>query len=208
MQSDFLTACQHTRERMEIPPAPTAAIRHAARNRGTEQGKHRRTVVAAFAASIFLVAVAAAAVLSRTHVQVMKSGWVHISSDTLTYTKRPTEQQLRSAATKLDFPAILPTGLPAGSVLAGIARFGTEALVLQYNLPGSWRASHHLLKMVIAHRTASGVSVDGARTLYTLASKPVQAHWNVGQEEVIAVGYAATPAELANIKRAMLFGHE
>lgn len=120
----------------------------------------------------------------------------------------PTPAKLQALVRKENFRAVLPSGLPVGTTLAQAARYGPGAFDVSYNFPGKWRVSHHLLRIIIANRADVGAVIAPSRGGYTFQTGPVQARWTIGDEEVTALGYAATPTELANIKRAMIRRHE
>ncbi len=162
--------------------------------------------MAAVLASATLVA-AGAAVWNGTHVSYDRSGGFEVRAEKMTSLKDPTFGNLRSFANHADFPVVLPAGLPAGTTIASVHMFGSSALLLQYNLPGAWRRSDHVLSLILANPNSIGGSPKIPPKSYNLrlgrkGSGAVQ--WAIGREVVILTLSTATPAELAHIKRAMI----
>ncbi len=228
MRSDFDDRCRGARELMPVPAIPLAAIRNAAAAEFRPHellgyGKRRKGLITALLAGVSVAAVAAGAgVLSGTHVFFNLSGPTQLSTDRLDRTKDPTAEDLRSAARHADFPVVLPAGLPAGTTPTELLTAGPSALLLQYNLPGAWRRSNHILDIVLANPETLGSSPKRARGTYSLeicgiCSKVnpqalrvggVAAHeglqWLIGHEGVIVLRSTLTPAELAHVKNAMI----
>jgi hypothetical protein len=217
MRSDLGSICQDARARIAVPPLPLAAIRAGAECRPLPQrGRRRKGLIAAVLAGVSVAAVAAAAeVLSGTHVSVVRSRAVLVSSDRLTLTKDPSAEELRAAARQAGFPVVLPAGLPAGTKLHTLALTGSSAVLLQYDLPGAWRRSNHVLTMVLADPKTLAADPNALATapqhgrrgyVLELGGAPGRGavRWIVGGEAVVVSPGALTPAELARIKRAML----
>ncbi|MDQ6780325.1 MAG: hypothetical protein M3Z37_04115 [Candidatus Eremiobacteraeota bacterium] len=103
---------------------------------------------------------------------------------------------------------MLPAGLPKGSTLLSLARAGSSAILLQYNLPGAWRRDNHVLALVLANPqsfAATSKSMPGDYLLDLSGGTTHRGvHWTIGHEDVILAGSTLTPAELAHIKSAML----
>jgi hypothetical protein len=207
MQYDLTSLCQDARARIDVPSVPLRAIRKAARQRGTPL--RRRTLFVVFAAALSLGAVAAAAVWHAMRVYVGSTGAVDIYyAHTMTIKQHATQADAVSAARRVDFPVILPTGLPAATRLQSVARVERSVLMLDYDLPGAWRRSHHLLAVTLADPAIVGTTKSAPANVrwmmlhYDQRRRTVR--WRVGGEEVIIAWNNFTPAELARMKEAML----
>jgi hypothetical protein len=209
MRFDLESACRDARAGMAVPPVPLGAIRAGAERRPATSGKQRRNgLVAAVLAGVSVAAVAAAAeVLSGTHVSVVPSGAVLVSSERLTFAKNPSADKLRAVTRQASFPVVLPAGLPDGTKLHTLALTGSSAVLLQYDLPGAWRRSNHVLTMVLADHKTLGAAPKRGRPGYVLELGGTPGNsavrWTIGREEVFVLPGTLTAAELARIKRAM-----
>lgn len=130
---------------------------------------------------------------------------VEISTANLkTQFANPTAADVDTAVRGANFPVTLPTGLPNGTKLKTLLSSG-DAIMLRYDLPGAWRASHHAAWIVLANPSTIGSfgTSGSVRLAFISQGKPI--HWRVGGEEVIvAIHDAMTTAELARMKQAML----
>ena len=116
----------------------------------------------------------------------------------------PTRADVDAAMHRANFPATLPAGLPNGAKLKGLWS-SDGAIMLLYDLPGAWRASHHIAWIVLAKPEAIATAAGAQKVKLLLASQGVPIRFRVGGEEVIiAMHNAMTPAELARMKQAML----
>jgi hypothetical protein len=207
MQYDLALLCHDARARIDVPAVPLSAIRNAATRRKTPL--RRRAIIAVLLSALSIGAVAAAAVWQATHVYVGSSGPVDVYAHTMTIKlKNATAADLVSAARQVDFPVVLPTGLPAGTRLWEVGRADRRALMLSYNLPGAWRSSHHLLDIVLADPVIVGSAISDPykQRLIVMRYKQPQrtVRWRVGGEDVIVDWHNLTRAELARMKQAML----
>jgi hypothetical protein len=214
MQSSFDVSSRAARAAIAVPAIPLDAIRHAAHNRPNERaGRRRRNIAAAIAASLSLVAVAAAAE-KFGHVQISldPSGTVKVAFDGMggrwKPVRNPGEQDLRKAARAMNFPVILPKGLPEGTVAEGLMVLGPGAMQITYNLPGAARRSNHLLFVILANpKSVAPQAAPPAHSKYALQFGQTTGlgamRWMVGQEEVIVLKSTITAAELAHFKAVM-----
>jgi len=200
MQSDLALLCRDARTRIEVPAVPLTAIRHAA----ALPQPRKPAWLSALLAGISIVAVATAAVLG-THITFEPDGKLLITANNMQVRfANPTAADVEAAARGANFPVTLPAGLPNGAKLKGLWR-SSGTIMLLYDLPGAWRASHHVAWIVLANPSAIGFSKTPGNMRLALASQGKPIHWRVGGEEVIiAMRNAMTPAELAHMKRAML----
>ncbi len=207
---DFVDLCRGARERMSVPAIPLAAIRNAAECRPVpEYRKRPKGLITALLTGASIAAVAAGAeVLSVAHVLFNPSGTVQLSSDRLEHTENPTAEDLRSAARHAAFPVVLPAGLPAGTTPVMLLRAGSSALLVQYDLPGAWRRSNHVLDILLTSPQTLAASPENVRRNYELQLGGTAAHggvhWTIGHEDVIVLQSTLTPAELAHLKSAMM----
>jgi len=211
MQSNFGNSCQAARTRISVPTIPLASIRTAAEAR-SHSGRAKpwlRPLAAAFA-SVSVVASAAGAAVWSTHVSLTKAGTVILTGDSVHTTRHPTSADLHSAAYRVDFPVVLPQGLPSDTKLSGLTRIGTSALVLTYDLPGAARRNNHLLGVVLASPASTTAVSNDARVKpmshrdYTLNLGHAREHWSVGAQDVLVLPPSTmTFAEIARMKQAM-----
>lgn len=208
MHSDLLERAQIARDHIDVPNFPLASIRSAAA-RSPKPAPHRRTIIASILAGLSVVAIAAAAeVMTQTQITFTPQGGMVISSDAKHSSRmNPTEADIRDAIAHLDFPAILPSGLPEGTVAKQLGTEGSDALYIRYDLPGAERQSHHMLYIFLAnHNTITGrpASRNGSSSLYSLRMGDRGEFFRIGAaESVIVVSNGLTPAEFATIKASM-----
>ena len=208
MQSDLDILCNGARKQIAVPAMPLAAIRAGARRSAPSVRKRwTRAVSAALAGASIVAAAAGAAVLSGTHVSFDRSGLFEVRAQKMTSLRNPTLANLRSFASHADFPVVLPAGLPAGTTIASAHMFGSSALMVQYDLPGAWRRSDHLLTLVMANPDTVGGSPQTLPRSYEVRvgrKGPGAVQWAIGHETVLVMSSTATPAELARVKSAMI----
>jgi hypothetical protein len=204
MQFDLPERCRAARETIQVPPFPLTQIRLAA-DRPLPIFR-RRSFGAACLAGLSAFAIAAAAVWQQTHITFTHSGGMVIRSDAHSGS-RPihSDAEIREAAAHLDFRAILPQGLPAGTRPIRLFTSGSDVLAITYNLPGEYRRSHHMLWIFLANPSTLSGKMPQSKPyrLRTFGRSMSAAHWRVGPEEVIVVSNGLTPAELARLQRAM-----
>jgi hypothetical protein len=214
MQSNFALACKNVREAIPVPAIPLDAIRHGTLPRSSERaGRRRRGVLAAAVASLSIVAAAAAAeVFGHVQVSLEPSGVVRIAFDGAgghwLPVRNPTEQDIQKAARAMNFPVILPKGLPAGTTAMQLMALGPGAMQITYNLPGASRRSNHLLFVILANpKSVAPANATPPKAKFTMEfgqTKGLGAErWMVGQEEVIVLKSTITAAELAHFKAVM-----
>jgi hypothetical protein len=206
MHSDLLERAQAARERIGVPAFPVASIRSAAA-RAPKPAPRRRTLLAAILAGFSVVAIATAAEVLQTHIKFTPGGGMVISSvGKGATTLNPTDDEIREAAARLDFHAIVPSGLPEGTVAKQL-QGGSSAMDIRYDLPGAERASHHMLYIFLANpATISGkapglASPRSNRTTFAALTRAEL--FRVGDEQVIVVSNGLTAPELASIKASM-----
>lgn len=215
MRSNFELSCSVAREAIAVPAIPLDAIRAGAQSRPSESARRRRRgVLAAVIASFSVVAVAAAAeMFGHVQISLQPSGVMRVAFDGTgehwAPVRNPTDRDLQKAARAMNFPVILPTGLPQGTTPMMLAVLGSGAMQIVYDLPGASRRSNHLLFVTLAN--PKSVASDGAKPLrgeYSMEGGQTKgagaARWMVGQEEVIVLKSTITPAELAHFKAAMM----
>ena len=208
MHYEFEARCRDARAGIAVPPLHISAIRDAVAAR---RPSRRPTFIVTVAATIALGAVAAAAAW-QTHVYVATNGTVNLYAHRMTVkfaapTQRGalTQADALAAARQVDFPVVLPTGLPAGTRLTNVTRADTSAISLGYDLPGAWRRSHHLLNVVLANPVVVGSTRPPATARFIIERWLKPSHtvrWTVGGEDVIVSG-SLTSAELARLQAAM-----
>jgi hypothetical protein len=203
MHSELLERFRIARNNIVVPTFPLSSIRLAAQS--APHHRARGPIAAAIAVSLFAAGIAAATVMLQTHITFTPSGGMLIKSDAKSGS-RPihSEAEVREAARHLNFPAILPAGLPEGTEPIRLFTSGSDLIAVTYNLPGAQRRSHHLLWIFLANPAAMS-PWKAPRAAYQLRTgRMTQAHWRAGSEEVIVVSNGLTPQELAAIKRAMI----
>jgi hypothetical protein len=215
MQSNFELTCKSAREAIAVPALPLDAIRRGLQHRPRERaGVRRRGVLTAVVASLSIVAAAAAAEMFG-HVQVSldPSGAVKIAFDGAgghwMPIQHPKDQDIQKAARAMNFPVILPTGLPEGTTTAQLMVPGPGAMEISYNLPGASRRSNHLLFVILANpKSVTPDSATPPKSAYTMEFGQKTGlgavRWMVGQEEVIVLKSTITASELAHFKAAMM----
>lgn len=214
MQSDLLALCRDARTRIDVPAVPLDAIRSAAQPDRIIPGRPRWKIWTLSLLSVASIAAAAAAATwYGTHV-TLTSGAVTLSADRITAKFRNASSKDVSAAVRsANFPVILPAGLPNGTRMTSVFTAGPSAVMLGYSLPGAWRASRHLVYILLANpaivsNSSSSTNPAGKITLRVpaldLPSSRPPIRWRVGGEEVIVGNNTLTPSELARVKNAML----
>jgi len=171
-------------------------------------------VVAATVFSAVAIAVAAE-IYARTHVFLNSNGGmapvIAVDPGTAgTLNQHATDADLRAAAQRLDFPVVLPAGLPAGTTPFQLSVIGKSAMEITYDLPGAWRRSDHLLFVLLTNER-DVVDLNGASVpANARRGLPMQQHlrtiqvWQVGHEVVVAMADNITMQEIDAMRRAML----
>ncbi len=206
MQSDLRAACEAARLGIAVPEIPLAAIRSAAERAPTPNNHHKRIIAVILSSFVIAGAAAAAEYWKGAHVgfgpfgnslRISTTGPFHLKVN-------PTREDLRDLARQATFPVRFPSGLPAGTTIAEVG-YGPSIILADYNLPGTWRRSNHLLRVVLADPRALTGSSEPHAFVFRIGGLAAtgSVHWNVGGEVVIVMRSLATPAEMQNIKRAM-----
>ncbi len=213
MQSDFERSCEIAREAIVVPSIPLEAIRHAP-NHPRTPARRRRGLIAAIVASVSVVTAAAAAeIFGHVQVSIEPSGTVKMYSDGLggggAPVRNPNDEDLRKAARAMNFPVLLPAGLPSGTTAEGLMVYRPGAMQIAYNLPGAWRRSNHLLFVILANpASVAPGNAAPAHSKYTLEFGQKTGlgavTWRVGHEDVVVLKSTITRAELAHFKAAMM----
>jgi hypothetical protein len=200
MQDDLVLVCRDARARIEVPAVPLSAIRNAA-----ALPQPRKTGwFTALIASISIVAIAAGAAALGTRVVIDSAGRTQVIFNAPhAQSANPTAADVAAAVQRANFPVTLPAGLPRGSQLKQLVS-SNSAIILRYDLPGTWRASHHIAWIVLANPETVATSDTAGRMQLELSSQGQPIHWRIGGEEVIiAMHSAMTQGELAQMKQAM-----
>ena len=204
MHSDLYELCATVRDGMAVPPFPRASIHASVANAAPP--RRRKYVMPALVATGALLAMAAAAeVATQTHIGFTPSGGMVIESPLNGGSRAiSSDAEIKEAASHLNFRAVLPAGLPEGTKATRLESLGSDAMVVYYDLPGAWRASHHLAWIFLANpATLGNQSSSPARYSLRSGGRMSQAHWRVGAEEVIVVSNGLTAGEIDTIKQAM-----
>ena len=206
MPSDLNDLCATARERIVAPPFPRAQIMTAAQ-RSPESNPRLHRLSAAIIAGISIIAIAAAAELAtQSKIRFTPSGGMVLSSSAASSFSREihSSEDVRQAASHLNFPAVVPSGLPAGSKPTRLYTSGPDLMAVTYDLPGAWRASHHFAWIFLANpATLSGSKLPAVHYTLRTDGRMSTARWRAGSEEVIVVSNGLTPGEVDTIKRAM-----
>lgn len=205
MHFDLHERCMAARSEITVPSFPSDAILAGA-NRVSQPRAKRRTGPAIAAVALSLIAAAAAAELAQqTHVRFTRSGGFVIKSDGMSASRTiHSEADIRQAAARLNFKAILPAGLPPGTQPVRLFTSGNDLLAVTYDLPGAERRSHHFLWIFLANPDtfSNAPRKHWSQNLQT-GKHMLRANWRSGAEQVIVVSNGLTPAELATMKTAM-----
>ena len=190
------------------------AIRLAAHTRAEQPPKRRTPFLALLLAGATIAGAAAATVLWKdTHVAMNARGSVAVTIPDAKHAKTPSASDVKAIAAQASFPVVLPAGLPAGTTLKWIY-YNPSTIVFQYDLPGAWRRSDHLMWIVLSDLQAANASHDarpsddrwtvlfGAEKHRPLVRVQPQ-RWIAGGEVVILPPSTITPQELTTIQRAM-----
>jgi hypothetical protein len=198
--------CESARLCIVVPEIPLAAIRSAAQLPPSSSKRPKRIVAGILAGMVILGAAAAAELWKGAHVSFGPSGAMHLSTvDEFRLKKNPTTDDLRNIARRARFPVQFPGGLPPGTTIAEIG-YGPSILLVDYNLPGAWRRSNHLLRIVLADPRALTSPSSPHAFVFRIGGLAAKGsvQWSIGRELVIVMRSTATPAELENIRRTML----
>ena len=211
MQSNFSRLCAMARNEIIVPAVPLSSI-HRGLERQYPHQSFRWGFRAAAVAMLSIMTVAAAAEMyAHAHVFLnTKSGLGPIiAADSGAINLHATPAAVRAAAQQLDFPVILPAGLPVGTTPFQLVVGGKSTMWLTYNLPGARRRSDHLLYVLLANER-DVVNLKGGRLPAEkgrMLSMPRHLNemriWQLGSEVVVVAGNNITAQELQNMERAM-----
>ena len=209
MPSDLREALVDAHNAIPVLPLPLEAIRSGAGAGAVAVAPpSRRRLLAATAITAAALALVAAAGVLGTQIGFSPSGGIAVSTSSLGFTPHPSEADVLALARRVDFPAQLPSGLPAGTTIAQAGQLDRSAIFVTYNLPGAWRRSDHLLWVFLANPRAVGPmpKKQRGRYLLTIGGRATRGtvRWRVGGEDVVVAADMITPAELRHLKDAML----
>lgn len=204
MHSELSAAFSALRERMAVPPLPRAAIVTAAQYAPANSRKRGWTAGAVAILSAFAIA-GAAEIATQSHIRFTRAGGMVLSSTAKTQNRViSSENEVKTAAARMNFPVTLPAGLPNGTKPVRLYTSGDDVMAVTYDLPGAWRASHHLMWIFLAN-PATMAKAEPNSAVYRLRpdGRMSQARWRAGGEEVLVVSNGLTPAEVEAMKLAM-----
>lgn len=205
MHSEFSIFCRKARNAITIPAVPLAAIRTAVLQRPQTSPKRRRTAL--LAAIFSAVSIAAAAAVNESHIWFLPNGGIVLSGKA-TPVRDPSTKQMEDAARALSFGAVLPAGLPAGTTLRSMVAYGTDAMALQYDLPGAERRSNHVLWIVLAgSRPGDALSRISHREFERVSKGRLETFWRTGNERVYLDAPATMTAEEIDAMKSAMGGH-
>lgn len=217
MHSDLLERCAVARECITVPEFPSASIRVMV-DRAADIAPRRRILVASILVAFLAVGIAAAAAVYQrhltppiykvregTHIHFNRSDTMVLNASSVSVGPIPSETQIRSAAARLNFTAILPTGLPIGTNPIAMFTSGNDVLAISYDLPNTGRGSHHTMWIVLSNaKTLSDSTFPRRRRNVTVTPRyPSVARWRIGSEEVIVSSNGLTSSQAAAIRTAM-----
>lgn len=203
MHYDLHELCRSAGEGVAVPAFPVGSIRARIARASTAEPK-RRPFSALFAVALALVAVAAAAaILTQSHIRFTRSGGMVIESQHAVNRAISSEADIMRAAAQMNFHVTLPAGLPAGSRPIRLYVGDSDVMAITYDLPGAWRASHHLAWIFLANPNVMSTHVPETQYKLRVDRRMSSTHWRVGGEQVIVVSNGLTPDEVAKIESTM-----
>ncbi|HET9028811.1 MAG TPA: hypothetical protein VFN49_01430 [Candidatus Aquilonibacter sp.] len=209
MPSNFDVSCQRARESIHVPAIPIDTIRLRAPQAKRPGRDRRRGLVAGLVAGLSIVAVAAATELLGARIAFDPHGPMRVYALSGAMAPHPTRADFETATARVNFPVILPVGLPSGTKATGLFRLAKSALIISYDLPGAWRRSNHVLQIAVADPRVVTTS-DALPAIHMpmsfetggSAGKGGQL-WHIDGEDVIVLNSTMTTNELAHLKTAM-----
>ena len=202
MQSDFHELCRNASTTLVVPAFPRESIR--ARIAHPPAKISRKSVfLSLIAASIPLAAVAAAAIVTQSHIRFVNGGGMVLKSQNLSYHFNASGNDVSRAAKQMHFHVIYPAGLPIGSKPIRLFVGDHDIMAITYDLPGAFRASHHLAWIFLADPNVASTKLPTNQYEVRTGNHMASAHWRAGDELVIVVSNGLTPKEISNIKSAM-----
>jgi hypothetical protein len=209
MPYDYATKIALAAERMQFSPVPLETIRRRALEPAEAVRSQAKWPAVALLAAL-PIAAAAAGLWHGAHISFINSGIntgaMQFQFDRGEMKANPTHAQIETVAHNLDFPVVLPAGLPQGTFPRMVMRAGRSALVLQYDLPGQWRRDDHLLLIVLADPNALSSSRVDERTKFQLimGNRRGGTHFMAGSEEVFIMRSSLRPEELKHLQSATI----
>jgi hypothetical protein len=203
MHSDLFAACKVARTSIDVPGVPLNAIKRAAEEPAAAPRARLSAVVLAIALPL-AAAAAGAAVWQGAQITMMRNGGIVIKSGAMHSVFNPTPSDLQSAAHDANFAVTLPSGLPEGTKPIRL-QTSPGLIALAYDLPGAWRASHHLLHVLLLNVKMTRLAKsDGGVAPVKLELRQINARVYQTGDEAVVVGWdSLTPEELARIVTAM-----
>ena len=207
MLSEIFSRAHSSYERLDVPPFPVAAIRAAAQ-RSVESRRRRQVVAFCSLASLLFVAVAAgAAILHEARIHVLPSGGMVIRSHrSMRFGTIHSGSEILDASKRLNFSAVLPDGLPAGSKPISFFTADSNVLAVTYSLPGGEPTARRMLTIVLSN--PSSITRSQAEKTASDRLQPGLAtrihFFRVGSEEVTVQSNGLTEREIGNIEYTML----
>lgn len=209
MPSKFEVSCQSAREFIAVPDVPMNVIRDGAQHLAISTPKRRYGLIAAILASLSIVAVAAATELLGVRISFNPSGPMQVYAIGGKMVPHPARADFQAAVDQVNFPVLLPMGLPAGTEPSGLFRAAKSAIFITYNLPGKWRRSNHILEVVLADPKVVATS-NALPPLHMPmefemggTARAGGVLWHIGNEDVIVLKSTITASELAHFKSEM-----
>lgn len=209
MQSNFEVSCKSTRELLHVPAIPMDAIRTRARETKRPARGRRRSLVAGVLAGLSIVAVATATELLGARIAFDPHGPTRVYAIGGKMLPHPTREDFHAAVDGVNFPVLLPVGLPSGTNATALFRLAKNALFISYDLPGEWRRSNHVLQIAVADprivTTGSALPAIHMPMSFEIGGPATVGGqlWHIGAEDVIVLNNTMTPAELTHLKNAM-----
>lgn len=208
MSSESNAAFRSARTTIAVPDVPLDAIRRSAK--ATPEAPTRNRLLAGVLGGLVLVGTAAAATetWSKIHFGLGNHGFAMTAENVrMRVGHNPSRSEIEEAAKAADFPVTLPVGLPPGTTTKQMMQMGNSGITIAYNLPGKWRADHHMMWITLANpksMSAPGKLPHGIQALQLGGKNPsIGEVWQVGGEVVMLVTNGATQAEIDHIKSAM-----
>lgn len=209
MQSNFDITCKCARELLHVPAIPMDAIRTRARETERPARGRRRTLVAGLLAGLSIVAVATATELLGARIAFDPHGPTRVYAIGGKMVPHPTRDDFRAAVDGMNFPVVLPVGLPPHTNATALFRIAKNALFISYDLPGAWRRSNHMLQIAVADPriVTTGSALPAIHMPMSFETGGPVANgaqlWHIGAEDVIVLSNTMTPAERTHLKNAM-----
>jgi hypothetical protein len=202
MSYDLSAACKSARMHIDVPAVPLDTIKRAGSEAAPARGKRRLAMILAIALPL-VAAGASAAVWQGAQIVTTARGGIVLKSDKMDVVLDPSPDRVQRAVERANFTVTVPSGLPNGTKLTKIAT-ATGLVAFTYDLPGQWRASHHLLNILVLNAKTTRVNNGGAGSAMVLQLRASHVRvYQTGDEAVFIEWDALTPAELARLEASM-----